>query len=49
MPSENLRRVFQEIVESLYEDFKLTEELGETENNLQGMEGELRQYAKKEV
>lgn len=49
MPSENLQRIFAEIIETIHESFKLEEESYECENALLGMEGELRTYAKKEV
>ena len=48
MPSESIRRILSEIIDSVYEQFKLGEESNELENTLLQMEGELRSYAKKE-
>ncbi len=42
MPSPNLQRVLSEIIETIYEEFKIEEEQQETESNLLLMEGELR-------
>lgn len=49
MPSDHLQRVFSEILESIYEGFTNEEELFNLETQLLNTEGELRQYAKREV
>ena len=48
-PSESLKEVFAQIIDSVHEGFKIEEEYTETENALLAKEGELRQYAKREV
>ena len=49
MPSHTLQTIFSEIIETIYEGFKIEEESSEVENSLLIMEGELRSYAKKET
>ena len=48
-PSESLREVFAQIIETVHEGFQIEEEYTATENELISKEGELRQYAKREV
>ena len=48
-PSEPLREVFGQIIDTVHEGFKLEEEYSSTENDLNLKEGQLRQYAKREV
>ena len=48
-PSETLKDVFGQIIESVHEGFQIEEDYSETEAALLSKEGELRQYAKREV
>ena len=49
MPSDNLQRILNEILETVHEYFRIEDELQDFEGNLLMMEGELRSYAKKDV
>lgn len=48
-PSESLKEVFGHIIETVHEGFRLEEEYASTESDLNSKEGQLRQYAKREV
>ena len=48
MPTDSLQRVIAEIIGCVNEGFRIEEECQSCENQLLQMEGELRQYAKKE-
>ena len=48
MPTDTLMRLIAEILDSLHECFRLEEDFQVCESNLIQMEGELRNYAKKE-
>lgn len=49
MPSQSLQRIVEEILETVHEQFRLEEEMQTCEEQLNGMEGELRGFAKKDV
>ncbi|CDW83113.1 UNKNOWN [Stylonychia lemnae] len=48
MPTDNLQRIIAEIIASINERFRIEEECQSCESQLLQMEGELRQFAKKE-
>jgi hypothetical protein len=49
MPSDQLQRIFSEIIETINEYFRLDEEYTTVEASLLLLEGELRSYTKKDV
>ena len=49
MPSESLRRIMGEILESVHEYFRLEDDTQFCESQLLQMESELRAYAKKDT
>jgi hypothetical protein len=49
LPSENLQRIFRDLIEALQDTFVLEEAHEKCESGLLVIENELRQYTKKEV
>ena len=48
-PSDSLREVFAQIIDVVKAGFELDQQFAETENQVLAQEGQLRQYAKREV